>query len=209
MIMRVKGTSPVFREEVSDPPALHARAMDNLRFIRETMERAGSFTAVPGWGAVAIGVTAAVAALVAGTDMTSARWRGVWLGEAAIALVIGVVSMRAKASRADVRLTTGPGRKFTLSLAPPLVAGALLTYALSRAGLFHSLPGLWLLLYGAGVVTGGAFSVRVVPFMGLVFMALGSVALFVPDPWPAVLMGTGFGLTHIVFGAIIARRYGG
>lgn len=208
-MMRVKGNSQLVREQTDEPPALHARAMDNLRFIRETMERAGSFTAVLGWGAVAIGGTATLAAILAGADVSSARWRLLWLGEAAIALVIGVVSMRSKATRADVRLTTGPGRKFTLSLAPPLAAGALLTYALSRAGLFDSLPGLWLLLYGAGVVTGGAFSVRIVPLMGLVFMALGSVALFVPYPWPAVLMGAGFGGIHVVFGAIIARRYGG
>ena len=208
-MLRVKGTSPLLREHSSDPPALHARAMDNLRFIRETMERAGSFTAVPGWGAIAIGVTAALATILAGADLASTRWRMVWLSEALIAIIIGTVSMRRKASRADVRLTTGPGRKFTLSLAPPLVAGALLTYALSRVGLFHSLPGLWLLLYGAGVITGGAFSVRIVPLMGLVFMALGSIALFVASPWPAVLMGVGFGGMHIVFGAIIARRYGG
>lgn len=195
--------------EASEPPALHARAMDNLRFIRETMERAGSFTAVPGWGVVLIGFTATIAAVAAGSAVASSRWRSVWLSEAMIALVIGVASLRLKARRAEVKLTTGPGRKFTLSLAPPLVAGALLTYALSLAGLFGILPGLWLLLYGAGVVTGGAFSVRVVPIMGLAFMAIGTIALFLPVPWPAVLMGVGFGGIHIFFGAIIARRYGG
>src|SRR6188768_3094320 len=143
--MGVKGTSNALREgATTEPPALHARAMDNLRFIRETMERAASFTAVPGWGAVSIGLTAALAAVLAGVDVASTRWRSVWLAEALLAIVIGVISMRRKAERADVKLTTGPGRKFTLSLAPPLVAGALLTYALSSAGLFHSLPGLWL-----------------------------------------------------------------
>ncbi len=188
---------------------MHARAMDNLRFIRETMERAGSFTGVPGWGAMFIGLTATIAALLAGGSAASSRWRFVWLGEALIAIVLGVASMRRKARLAEVKLTTGPGRKFTLSLAPPLVAGALLTFALSRAGHFEALPGLWLLLYGAGVVTGGAFSVRIVPIMGLSFMALGSIALFLPAPWPEAFMGLGFGGVHIVFGAIIARRYGG
>ena len=208
----MRRNSTVLREQMeasSEPPALHARAMDNLRFIRETMERAGSFTGVPGWGAVLIGLTATIAAFAAGGSAASSRWRLVWLCEAVIAVTLGVSSMRRKARRAEVKLTTGPGRKFTLSLAPPLVAGALLTFALSSAGLFHALPALWLLLYGAGVVTGGAFSVRVVPIMGLSFMALGSVALFLPAPWPEVLMGAGFGGIHIVFGAIIARRYGG
>ena len=208
----MKGTSASVRDEWrpgAEPPALHSRAMDNLRFIRETMERAGSFTAVPGWGGVLIGLTASAAALTAGLDVTSSRWRLIWLIEAAVALTLGVSSMKRKARQAQVDLTTGPARKFTLSLAPPLVAGALLTMALSRAGFYQALPGLWLLLYGAGVVTGGAFSVRIVPVMGLSFMALGLIALFLPSPWPEFMMGVGFGGIHIVFGLIIARRYGG
>ncbi|MEP7272284.1 MAG: hypothetical protein ABI882_12340 [Acidobacteriota bacterium] len=191
------------------PPALHDRAMDNLRFIRETMERAGAFTAVPGWGGILIGITASIAALAAGSSVGAHRWRVVWLGEALIAICIGVWSMRRKARRADSKLMSGPGRKFTLSLAPPLVAGALLTVALSRAGLYQTLPSLWLLLYGAGVVTGGAFSVRIVPLMGISFMTLGIFAILFPSPWPEILMGVGFGGIHIFFGAIIARRYGG
>lgn len=204
-------TARLRESAVSTPetPALHARAMDNLRFIRETMERAGAFTAVPGLGGILIGLTASIAALAAGPAVSAERWRLVWLSEALIAICIGVWSMRRKARRADVKLMSGPGRKFTLSLAPPLVAGALLTAALSRAGLYDTLPGLWLLLYGAGVVTGGAFSVRIVPLMGISFMTLGTVALLLPAPWPEMLMGIGFGGIHIVFGAIIARRYGG
>lgn len=191
------------------PAALHDRAIDNLRFIRETMERAGSFTAVPGWGGVLIGLTAILAAFAAGPSAASQRWRAVWLAEALVALAIGVWSMRRKARKADLKLTNGPGRKFALSLAPPLVAGALLTIVLAKAGSFQVLPGLWLLLYGTGVVTGGAFSIRVVPIMGLSFMALGLVALVVPAPLPEAVMGIGFGAIHILFGTIIARRYGG
>ncbi len=208
----MKGNSASVRDETregGEPPALHSRAMDNLRFIRETMERAGSFTAVPGWGGVLIGLTASAAALSAGLDVTSSRWRFIWLIEAAVALTLGVSSMKRKARQAQVRLTTGPARKFTLSLAPPLVAGALLTIALSRTGFYQALPGLWLLLYGSGVVTGGAFSVRIVPVMGLSFMALGVIALLLPSPWPEFMMGIGFGGIHIIFGLIIARRYGG
>lgn len=189
--------------------SLHGRAMDNLRFIRETMERASSFTAVPGWGGVAIGVTALIAALVAIGIPDEHEWMYVWACELPLALLIGGWTMKRKAGVAQLKLLSAPGRKFTLSLTPPLVAGAFLSVALAREGAFNSLPGMWMLLYGAGVVTGGAFSVRVVPVMGLCFMALGALTLFVPITWGNFMMAAGFGGLHIIFGTIIARRHGG
>ncbi|HEX2490460.1 MAG TPA: hypothetical protein VHR27_13700 [Blastocatellia bacterium] len=193
----------------SEPPSLHGRAMDNLRFIRETMERASSFTAVPGWGGVAIGVTAIVAAFIASGIRDEHEWMYVWAWELPLALLIGGWTMKRKAGVAQLKLLSAPGRRFTLSLAPPLIAGAFLSVAMAREEAVDALPGMWLLLYGVGVVTGGAFSVKVVPVMGLCFMALGALALFAPIAWGNLLMAAGFGGLHIVFGTIIARRHGG
>jgi len=190
-------------------PALHDRAMDNLRFIRETMERAGAFTAVPGWGQVGVGVTAVAAAALAAHQTNPALWLAVWLGEAAVALGVGGWALARKAHAVNDPLLSGPGRRFGLSFLPPMAAGGLLTIALYRAGASQALPATWLLLYGAGVTTAGAFSVRVVPVMGLCFMLVGTLALFGPPEWGNVWMATGFGGVHIVFGAIIARRHGG
>lgn len=190
-------------------PTLHARAMDNLSFIRSTMERATEFTAVPGWGGVAMGLTALAAATLAGTRTSRSEWLAVWLSASALALSIGGWSMALKARRAGTSVFSYSGRRFVLSYVPPLAVGALLTLVLVRAGLYPALPGTWLLLYGTGVVTGGAFSVRVVPIMGLCFMALGALALLAPPAWGNWLMAAGFGGLHIVFGLIIARRYGG
>lgn len=192
-----------------EPPALHHRAMDNLQFIRETMERAGSFTAVPGWGAVAIGLTATVAAWVAGAQATLERWLVVWLVEGAVAIVVGGWALRRKAARAGVPLLSGPGRRFALNLVPALLVGALLTLVLYRAGLYQAIPGVWLLLYGTGVLAAGTFSIPAVPVLGLCFMALGTVALFTPAAWNDWLMAAGFGGLHLFFGTLIARRYGG
>lgn len=190
-------------------PTLHARAMDNLSFIRSTMERATAFTAVPGWGGVAMGLTALAAAPLAGTRATAGEWLAVWLGASVLALTIGGWSMAVKARRAGTSVFSYSGRRFVLSYVPPLAVGGLLTLVLVRADLYPALPGTWLLLYGTGVVTGGAFSVRVVPIMGLCFMTFGAVALLAPPVWGAWLMAAGFGGLHIIFGLIIARRYGG
>jgi hypothetical protein len=183
--------------------------MDNLSFIRSTMERATAFTAVPGWGGVAMGVTALGATLVASRSGSVTEWLAIWLAASALALGIGGWAMALKARRAGTTVFSYSGRRFVLSYVPPLAVGALLTVVLVRAGLYSALPGTWLLLYGTGVVTGGAFSVRVVPIMGLCFMALGTVALLGPQAWGEWLLAAGFGGLHIVFGLVIARRYGG
>lgn len=190
------------------PPALHERAMDNLRYIRETMERASAFTGISGWGEVAIGITALGAAAIAAQQINFKGWVIVWMVEAIMSLLIAGWSIDRKARAVQMPLLSGPGRKVAFSLSPPLAAGILLTVVLFRAGRVEFIPGVWLLLYGTGVVTGGMFSVSVVPLMGFCFMVLGAVALFVPDlaNW---LMAAGFGGLHIIFGIIIARRYGG
>jgi hypothetical protein len=193
----------------TEPVALHDRAMDNLRFIRETMERAGSFTAVSGWGVVAIGVTALLAAWLAERTTGPDQWLAVWSVEAVLALAIGVVSVARKARAAGMPLLSGPGRKVALSLSPPLLAGAVLTAVLFHAGLIPLLPGMWLLLFGVGIVAAGSFSVRIVPVMGLTFMLLGAIAFLLPGGGGNTLMAIGFGGLHILFGILIARRYGG
>jgi hypothetical protein len=198
-------------QRVSRPPAqpLHARAMDDLSFIRRTMEHASAFTAVPGWGGVAMGSTALIAAVLAERSPAPQQRLMPWLVAAVVALLIGGWAMALKARRAGTTIFSYSGRRFVLSFLPPLAVGALLTAALARAGLHEALPGTWLLLYGAGVVTGGAFSIRAVPIMGICFVALGVAALFGPPAWGNALMAAGFGGLHIAFGLLIARRYGG
>ncbi len=200
---------PSARPSRDEPVALHTRAMDNLRFIRETMERAGSFTAVPGWGIVAIGATAVVAAVIASVQPTPALWLTVWLLNAAVSLTIAAVTLLRKSRRAGIPLLAHPTRKFALSFAPPLFAGAVLTPVVYAAGLWELLPGVWLLLYGTGVVTGGAFSVRTVPLLGLSVMAVGVLSLLLPAWANDAVMALGFGVVHMVFGVLIARRHGG
>ena len=193
-----------------DPPrALHLRAMDNLRFIRETMEGAARFTAVSGTGEIAVGVTALGAAWLGALQESRWIWLGIWLCEAVVGALVSIAAIVRKARRTDVSLLSKPVRLFILGLLPPFVAGGILTAVLFWKGMFAFLPGLWLLLYGTGVVTGGSYSVRTVPVMGIAFMVLGGLTLLAPAAWGDALLAAGFGGLHIVFGAVIARRHGG
>jgi len=192
-----------------EPPALHAHAMDNIRFIRETMERAGAFTAVPGVGGMLMGATALATAAIAGPPVESTRWLALWLADALLAAAIAVVTIVLKARRSGSPLTGQPARRFALAFLPPFAAGGVLTAAFTAAGSIARLPGCWLLMYGTAVTTGGAFSVRIVPVMGLGFMALGVAAFAAPAVWGHYFMAAGFGVLHIACGWLIAKDYGG
>lgn len=193
---------------VEPPVSLHERAADNLRYIRETMERATSFTAISGSGYVLVGVTAVVAAIVAAAQPTRELWFLVWVAELLLAGVLSVGMTARKARAMGVPLRSHTGRKLILAFAPPMTVGAVLTAAIWLGGGYDLLPGIWLSLYGAGVMTGGAYSVRAIPLMGAAFIVLGAIGLLGPISGD-LLLGAGLGGLHIVFGLLVWRRYGG
>lgn len=197
------------RPDRPEPVSLHTQAMDNLRFIRNTMESAGSFTAVPGKGGMLMGATALFAAYAAHLSANASAWLRVWLGEAVLALAIGFWFSYRKAAQESTPLLTRPFRRFVLALAPSIFAGTLLTMVFYQRGLTQLIPAMWLLLYGAGITSGGAFSVRVVPIMGMSFLALGSLATIAPVSLADPMLALGFGGFHLFFGWRIAKRYGG
>lgn len=185
------------------------RAIDNLQFIRETMERSARFTAVPGYGGMLMGVTAIVAAYIAGTQVYMRDWLVTWLVEAFLAFAIGLLAMWQKSRIVSVPLVSTPGKKFALGFAPPLICGVAITLGLWRYEHYEIMAPVCMLCYGAAVVCGGAVSVRVVPVMGWCFIALGALGLALPASYGNWLMAASFGVLHIIFGAVIARRYGG
>ena len=191
------------------------------------MERTSEFTAVPGWGGVMMGITAIIAAFVAHRQPTVVAWMSVWAAEALLGFAIGVFATSYKARKHRVPLLSGQGRKFLLGLLPAVVAGVALTLAVysfdvgpteeyfvrqsavdAKASM-RLLPGLWLMIYGAGVIAAGMFSIRLIPMMGVLFMLVGALALLAPVAWGSLFMGIGFGGLHVAFGAYIAQKYGG
>ncbi len=192
-----------------EPVNLGHRAIDNLKFIRETMERSTHFTAVPGYGGMLMGVTAVAAAFIANSQITIRDSLMTWLIEASLAFAIGLLAMWQKSKIGGQSLLSVPARKFAMSFAPPLIAGVATVLGVWRYGDYQAMPAICMLCYGAAVVCGGAFSVRVVPIMGWCFIALGIATFALPTNYGNAMMGSSFGGLHLVFGAIIARRYGG
>jgi hypothetical protein len=189
--------------------SVDTHAAENLQFIRQTMERSSTFTAVPGAGGVVMGVIGLTAAGIAARQPTSDWWLATWLVAAAIAAVVGLVFMSLKARAAGLTLMGTNTRRFALGMAAPFVAGAAITYELWAVNNFTVMAPAWLLLYGAGLLTGGMFSVRVVRVIGLCFMAAGLAAIVTPHEWGNIWLAMGFGGCQIGFGIYIARKHGG
>jgi len=183
------------------------QAQEALAYIRETMESASSFTALSGWGLIAVGFIGIVAAWLAWSAGSAAQL-DVWIPAAVLSIVVASLANAAKARRLAVPLWSGSLRKLAWVMAPTVAAGAMITYALGTAGIQHLLPGTWLALYGAGVTAGGTFSLRAVRWMGLVLLALGALAFVVPGSavW---FLALGFGALHLAFGLYVVRRHGG
>jgi hypothetical protein len=194
------------------PHALRDRAADNLRFIRDTMERAGAFTNVSGRATMATGLVGCIAAAVAPPTVIPAdpaRFLAVWCGAAVLAGSLSAVAIRRKSARAGQSLLDGPARRFALAFLPSLMAGAVLTVAFVVGGHTSLLPGSWLTLYGAAVTAGGAFSVRPVPIMGAAFIVLGAACFALAPEAQGLALAAGFGGLHLIFGYQIARHHGG
>lgn len=201
--------SKPFDSAQGEPEPLAGRAADNLRYIRQTMERGATFTSIPGLGGALMGAVALVASGVAATQSSPDRWLATWLVAAAVAAMIGFVAMVGKARRAGAPLTGANARRFAMGMAAPFVAGAAITYQLWAVGMFAVMAPSWLLLYGAGVLTGGIVSVPIVRAIGVCFMALGMAAILTPPEWGNGWLAIGFGGLHVGFGLYIARNYGG
>jgi len=192
-----------------EPRSVSSQAADDLVFIRSAMERSSTFTAIPGTGGAVMGAIGLAAAGVAAQQPTADRWLAVWLVAAVIAAAAGMFAMVHKARAAGLSLTGVNARRFALGMAAPFVAGAAITYELWAVGNLTVMAPSWLLLYGAGVLTGGMFSVPVVRIIGVCFMAAGIGAILTPHEWGNVWLAIGFGGLHVTFGVYIARNHGG
>jgi len=188
---------------------MQQRALEDLRFIRNTMASASGYTTLSGFGLVVIGLGAVLAGTLARQSASGWGSAQVWLLDALASVALGCGSVVLKARAARQPLFAGPVRKFAIGFAPAILAGAALTLALMRYEAWTLMPGLWLLMYGTALLSAGTTSAAVIPVMGGGFFALGFVALLAPPAWGNSLMMLGFGALHLVFGALIARRYGG
>jgi hypothetical protein len=184
-------------------------AAEHLRYIRNTIAAAQTFTTIPGKGCIAMGAAALVAATLEAVPALSDHWLPIWLTAAVLSAAIALWFMEEKAHREGLSLRRAVATRFFLTLAPAFVAGGVLTVGLLDSVGREVIAGIWLLLYGVGIAACGVYSIPVVLIAGFAFMGLGTVALAAPAAWAPYLLGTGFGGVHLVLGAVVIRDHGG
>ena len=133
----------------------------------------------------------------------------VWIAAAFAAMTAGALGSWIKARQNGLPLLGDPGRRFLLCLLPVLLVGVVLTGALWGTAQVLLLPGIWMMLYGCGVLAAGTYAAPPVMHMGAVFLVAGLVSHAVPGAWSNVLLGLVFGGAHLYFGYQVYRYHGG
>ncbi|MEM7166744.1 MAG: hypothetical protein AAF581_14855 [Planctomycetota bacterium] len=193
-------------QPVAEP--LQDHALDRLREIRETMALSTKFTSISGIGALGQGCLALLTSYWT-WQQVGRDWLLGWALCGGAALALGIGSTYVKARRTRQGLFGVAGRRFLKGLFPALLAGGFMSFVAYDRGYWDLLPGVWMLLYGIGVVAAGMHSARIVSMMGYSFLLLAVPTLMTPVEWSTLWMACGFGGLHVVFGIAIARRYGG
>ncbi|MEQ8406712.1 MAG: hypothetical protein RKH07_00365 [Gammaproteobacteria bacterium] len=191
-----------------ETPALYRKAEDNLAFIRSSMESATAFTGVSGAGYIVAGLSAFAATWIAQQQPTLERWLLVWMLELALAAPLILLLTALKAKQQGSSLWSSNGKKLLLAFAPAMTVGGLLTLNSYLTDDIQRLPGIWLGIYGAAVMTAGAYSVAAIPIMGALFILISAAILVTGIP-ATLTMGVSFALLHCLFGYLIWRDYGG
>lgn len=193
----------------AEPTPIDSGAVENLRYIRSTIEAAHTFTTVPGKGCIAMGITALVAVGLESVPALAAHWLTIWIGAAVVAFGAALWFMEQKAHAQGLSLRRAVARRFFMTLAPAFLSGAILTAALAGHVDRELMTGMWLLLYGSGLAACGLFAIPAVFTAGSAFMGLGTATLLLPPGSAQVVLALGFGGIHLALGVAIVRHHGG
>ena len=187
--------------------SVQSQAEENLRFIRSTMESASAFTSISGKGLIFTGL---VGLLAAWLELTSNQSPSlvIWLTALVIAVTGSTSLTLLKARQQGTTLLSASGRKLLYAFSPTMFVGGLLTWFLASAEQTGLLPGIWLSVYGAAVMTAGAHSISMIKLVGAAFIALGIFA-FMLAHYSTLALALGFGGLHLAAGYLIWKYHGG
>lgn len=194
----------------------------DLASIRTIMERSAKFISLSGLSGVLAGLYALVGATVAYFRIQYPRspfsYRIVsiqdplWeiLGIAAVVLVASISTglwlSKKKAAKHGVSLWSASSRRLAIALAIPLITGGSFILIILATGHFGLAAPACLIFYGLALIQASPNTVDEVRYLGFSEIALGLVSAMLPG-YGFIFWTIGFGVLHIVYGAIMHNKY--
>ena len=191
-------------------------ARENLRVIRQTMERSTKYSTLSGISGVLVGlagIAGVVATWVLGPGAAiyhhPLRLASIWIVTLFTAIGIDLICNKRRAARVGKHIVSSLGAHIVLAALPAFFAAGILTYFFFQHHLLIYLWGVWMLCYGLAICAVGLFSVRPATYLGSAFVIAGAATLLMPAvPYHLIMMAVTFGGFHILYGVLMARRHG-
>lgn len=202
-------------------------SLRTLQDIRAIMERSARFLSLSGWSGIWAGIMALIGAGYAYMEISAFNMAYHQPGDNSVALIArleqklflaalivfalaftgGFYFTYKKNKKAGVRIWNSASRKMVINLAIPIIAGAVIIIAFMLKNDWVYVAPACLLFYGLALINGSKYTVSDIKYLGLTEVILGSIGLFISPGYGLYLWAFGFGVLHIVYGAIMWRKY--
>ena len=197
---------------------------EDIRAIREIMQRSTRFISLSGLSGIVAGLVALIAAFLAwridpdlfrsiplpavGTSPASlGHLVALSIATLLIAISESFVFTLRSARKNREYIWNVHFRQLLVQLAIPLLTGGVICLYLAFAGLINLVPPMMLIFYGLALIGASKYTLKDIFGLGVLEIGLGLTGLFLPA-YGLWLWATGFGLFHIVYGIRMYINYG-
>jgi hypothetical protein len=200
------------------------RYLDDLKDIKDIMNRSSRFLSLSGLSGVFAGVFALGGAYLAyGTVYKSQDYLGyrqadmstetlttlllIALATVALAVGVGILLTTREARKSNQKLWDAQTKRLMINLLIPLVTGGILCLMLLLTGYIGFVAPLTLIFYGLALVNASKYTLTEVRSLGLLEIGLGLLAVHFIG-YGLIFWAAGFGVLHIIYGIVMHIRYG-
>jgi hypothetical protein len=196
----------------------------DIASIRNIMERSSKFISLSGMSGVLAGFYALFGAMAAyyvvHYPISPLRFRIYSIREPetltkliVIAVIVLITSVSTglwlsnkKAKKQGIKLWGPASRQMVVNLAIPLVSGGLFILVMLYTGHFGLAAPACLIFYGIALIQGSTHTYDEIRYLGLCEIVLGLISAIYAG-YGLIFWAIGFGVLHIVYGAIMYNRY--
>ena len=196
----------------------------DIASIRSMMERSVKFISLSGISGVMAGIYALIGASVAHMTLyypySPFGLRFFYVNERAVVLKLFIVAVLVlvasvgtgfwlssrKAKKLGTTIWNKTSQQLLIDLMIPLVTGGLFILILASRGYFVVIASACLIFYGLALIYAGRNTFKEIQYLGITEIALGLLSALLPG-YGLIFWATGFGVMHIVYGAVMHFRY--